>query len=296
MTDVSFLIPAHDAELFVEAAVTSALRQLLPPREVIVVDDGSDDGTAAVVERLARDDGRVRLVRHDRNRGHAAALTSGLAAAQTPLVAILDADDTATPERLGAQVPLFADRRVAVVGGAAAFVDAAGREFARVEYPTSADDARARLASSSPIVHSAATVRAEAVAAVGGYRTPFRLALDYDLWLRLAERYDLVNVPDVVVRYRVHASQGSADLERVAVETVAARAAAARRRAGRSDGLPDEPVSTDELRTLLSLDADDVAAAAASHASWFGKTLARAGAQAEADAVFAAAARLAGGD
>lgn len=290
--DVSFVIPAHDAQAFVEAAIRSALDQSLPPREVVVVDDGSTDATREVIERIASEDARVRLVRHERNRGHAAALTTGIDAAASPLVAVLDADDLATSTRLEAQVGLFADPAVAAVGGGAAFVDVEGREFARVTYPTGADEVRARLQSTSALVHASATIRTDAVRAVGGYRQAFRLALDYDLWLRLAERFDVLNVPEVVVRYRVHGGQGSADLERVAVETVAARIAADRRRRYGEDGLPSTALTTDELRTFLELDQEELAAAVAAHALWFGRTLARAGARRESEEVFAAAIAL----
>jgi succinoglycan biosynthesis protein ExoO len=105
MTDVeaqsvSVIVPAFNAEPFIARAIRSALDQTLPPREVIVVDDGSSDGTCEVVKALAVRDARVRLVKLSRNGGPSVARNAAFAAAQGNWIAVLDADDAYVPSRL----------------------------------------------------------------------------------------------------------------------------------------------------------------------------------------------------
>lgn len=98
---VSVVIPAHQAERFVAEAIESVLAQDLPAAEVVVVDDGSTDRTAAIVASFGDP---VRLVRHPENRGEAAARNTGLAAVRGELIAMHDADDRMLPHRLRVQV------------------------------------------------------------------------------------------------------------------------------------------------------------------------------------------------
>lgn len=97
---VSVIVPAFNAQATIAEAVRSALGQTLRDLEVIVIDDGSTDGTAATVAALAAADPRVRLLRHSGNRGAGAARNSGLQAARAPWLAPIDADDVMEPFRL----------------------------------------------------------------------------------------------------------------------------------------------------------------------------------------------------
>lgn len=100
MTEVSVLMPAYNVAPYVEQAVRSVLRQTLADLELLVVDDGSSDGTPVLVERVASEDNRVRLLRHARNLGPAAARNTGLAEARGRWIALVDSDDWIAPGRL----------------------------------------------------------------------------------------------------------------------------------------------------------------------------------------------------
>ncbi len=100
MAEVSVVIPAYNREALLRRAVESARAQTRPPVEVIVVDDGSADGTAALAESLG-----ARVIRHGSNRGAAAARNTGIAAARGDLIAFLDSDDAWLPRKLAVQVP-----------------------------------------------------------------------------------------------------------------------------------------------------------------------------------------------
>src|SRR5262249_40474784 len=150
---------------------------------------------------------RVMRIEHG---GIVAALNRGLADARAPLVMRMDADDVALPERMARQAAFLAgEPRVAVVGGAIEGLDRAGTRIPRGGYPRTAAETAATIMRGSPLAHPAVMMRREAILACGGYRPQFQHAEDYDLWLRVGERWGLANLPDVVLRYRNHSQNVS---------------------------------------------------------------------------------------
>jgi glycosyltransferase involved in cell wall biosynthesis len=113
---VSVLLPAYNAAACLGGAVASILGQDYPSWELLVVDDGSSDGTAGAALAAAAGDPRVRVVRRPHT-GIVGALNAGLALARGSVVARMDADDRATPDRLGAQLALLEARPDVGVAG-----------------------------------------------------------------------------------------------------------------------------------------------------------------------------------
>ena len=105
-TVASILIAAHNAEAFLDGAVSSALAQTCRAVEVIAVDDGSTDGTQELLAAWARRDGRVSVLRHAQRRGAAAARNTAIARARGRWLAVLDADDAFLPGRIERLVPM----------------------------------------------------------------------------------------------------------------------------------------------------------------------------------------------
>lgn len=236
---VSVVMSVHDGERFLAPAVLSILGQTLPAFEFIVVDDGSQDGSAAMLERLAARDARVRLFRRP-HAGLVAALNFGCAQARGRYLARMDADDVALPRRLARQVAhLDSYPRVAALGTAAEFIDAQDRPLPGE--PTLVGHARltqALHAGTCPLIHPSVTMRRALFEAVGGYRRGAPHAEDFDLWLRLGEVGELDNLPEPLLRYRRHAQQVSIrHFRQQALSNLAARASARARRAGRADPL-----------------------------------------------------------
>lgn len=130
VTEVSAVLPAYDEEgnlARTVGEVTAALAGLGIERfEVVVVDDGSDDGTPELADGLAAADARVRVVHHDRNRGYGAAVRSGFAAARYDWVFLTDGDGQFDPTELGLLLPLT-ERADAVVGYRRERADHVGR-------------------------------------------------------------------------------------------------------------------------------------------------------------------------
>jgi glycosyltransferase involved in cell wall biosynthesis len=183
---VSVILPAYNAERTVRRAIDSVLTQTVTDLELIVVDDGSEDATAEVVQAVQ--DPRVRYVRRS-HAGLPATLNAGLAEARAPVVAIQDADDWSDPRRLERELEVLDARPdVAVVGCRMPEVDAEGRELTP-RAPFEAGDAYHVLMRFNPISNPSAAYRRDVVMELGGYDTRYRCAPEYDLWLRVSDRH-----------------------------------------------------------------------------------------------------------
>jgi glycosyltransferase involved in cell wall biosynthesis len=199
---ISVLLPVRDGAAFLREALDSVLAQTLRDFELIVVDDGSEDATPAILASVR--DARLRVIRQE-PAGLVAALRRALAEARGDVLARMDADDVSLPERLGRQLhALEADERVAVVGCAIETIDEGGGVTGSWSLP--ADDAalRRRLLLRNPFTHGAVLLRRSAVEAAGGYQEGYGANEDYDLWRRIARDWRLGAVPEVLYRYRVH--------------------------------------------------------------------------------------------
>jgi len=205
---VSVLLPARDAAATLRAAAVSILRQTERDLSLVCVDDGSRDGTAEVLSRLAARDRRVRVVA-GAGEGIARALERGRAACDAEIVARMDADDVAHPRRLEVQrQALLADRSLAAVGGRVRLFPRRALRAGMIRYAawlnglTTPELVERDLLVEAPIVHPTAAIRSEALAAAGGWREgPF--PEDYDLWLRLSlAGARLTNVPALVLDWR----------------------------------------------------------------------------------------------
>ena len=184
---VSVVLPVFNGEELVAAAVESALSQSGVEFEVVVVDDGSSDGTAEVLATFA-DHPRFRLIQLPHNKGLVHALNAGIEAAQGELIARLDADDVALPGRLAAQAEVFAlDPAVVLTACAYERVLPSGKELRRPIPPLTHGALAMGAWSGNQLCHSAVMFRRRAALELGGYRPEWFLVEDYDLWLRFLD-------------------------------------------------------------------------------------------------------------
>ena len=213
--DVSVVLPVRDGERFVREAVESVLAQTLRGLELIVVDDGSADGTSRVLSDLV--DPRLRVLSRPRE-GLVPALRAGVAEAQAEYVARMDADDVSESERLRRQVEVLERRpRVGMVATWTVVIDEDGAQLRREVLPTEHVDLVRRLLLRNPFQHGSVLLRRDALEAAGGYRAAYGANEDYDLWRRLARSWELACVPQTLYRYRLHpGAVTQRDAERVA--------------------------------------------------------------------------------
>lgn len=212
----SVSIAAYEARRTVARAVCSALEQELPPCEVLVVDDGSGDDTAAVAEAAG-----ARVIRLASNHGGAAARNVGLQATTAERVAFLDADDSWTPDHLRRLDAAFGAVPDAVVafGGIVKVFESSRMEIPVPFAPHRPIDIYGALLRRNQVPMSASAVDRERCLAVGGFDESIRVAFDYDLWLRMAGLGPFVRAEGATLRYDVQSESLSSNYHRLLEES-----------------------------------------------------------------------------
>ena len=253
--DVSVVMPVYNGQRWLAQSIDSVLAQTHRNLELIVVDDGSQDQTPAILDSFARRDGRVRVVTQAKL-GIVAALNRGIAAAAAPLIARLDADDVALPSRLELQLAEFRQRKgLVLLGSRTEKIDGEGRHAGTMGQASQHRDLKAELRLRNPFVHSSVMFDKAVAQHCGGYRMAFDGAEDFDLWLRMSEEGEIAIQPKILTQYRIHGGNVSATR---AVRQVISNRLAIRCAELRSQGLPDPAeawTETPDRTTLLSTEA-----------------------------------------
>ncbi|SDG45103.1 Glycosyl transferase family 2 [Limimonas halophila] len=206
---VSVVMPAYNRAHTVGAAVDSVLAQSFADFELIVIDDGSTDATAAVVRQ--RGDARVHLVSHEHNRGLVASRNHALALSEGRYVAVLDSDDLAAPDRLARQVhALDTHPDLGEVGGWIRRIDERGRPGRIKRHPTSPRAVRAQMPWRAGIAHTTAMLRGDLARRLA-YDLAYAQAEDSDLHARVLASHEIANIGAVLGFKRSHGGQTSAD-------------------------------------------------------------------------------------
>ena len=187
---VSILMPVRNEEKFLKAALASIKAQTFQEWELVVVDDGSTDGTGGILAAAAADE-RIRVVQNS-CRGLVAALNLGLAECRGVFIARMDGDDISHPERLARQLKVFAGSpATGLVAASFRHFPRSGLKIGMLAYEawqnslTSHERIMADIFVESPFVHPGVMFRKKIIDRLGGYRD-MGWPEDYDLWLRMA--------------------------------------------------------------------------------------------------------------
>lgn len=209
-SQVDVLLAVHNGGSYLFEAVESILSQTLADFTLIVVDDGSTDGTADYLASLS--DPRLQLLRNEPGQGQTRALNRALEASRSKYVARMDADDIAEPERLEKQLAyLEAHPEVSVLGTAVTIIDGDGAPTGTWQTPVAPTCLGWQTTWRCPLCHPSTMMRPDFIRGLGGYDPRFEVAQDYDLWARaVAAGGRLAVLPERLLRYRVSENQMTA--------------------------------------------------------------------------------------
>jgi len=202
---ISIVMSAYNSENYVCEAIDSILNQSFRDFEFVIINDGSTDGTQAILNEYQKSDDRVMIVDQE-NIGLTRSLNKGVELAGGEYIARQDADDISEPNRLQKQLHFMeANPDVAVVAClSCVFNDdgiICGSDAPKFEL--SGTGIKRYLRKKNLFTHGSAMIRKSCLVKTGFYREFFRYAQDYDLWLRLSEHFDLAILPEQLYRYRV---------------------------------------------------------------------------------------------
>lgn len=201
---ISVVLPVFNAEKYLGAAIESVVSQSFKDIELIILNDGSNDSSFKIILDYAKVDQRIVAVSRE-NRGLVETLNEGVRLAKADLIARMDADDIAMPDRLRTQFAYLHDHPDCVcVGSDIEIMDDKGRKLVVWnQLQTDAAIQSGALKGHGTICHPSAMIRKDAFVQCGGYRAEMYPAEDLDLWLRLGEVGTLANVDQVLLRYRM---------------------------------------------------------------------------------------------
>jgi glycosyltransferase involved in cell wall biosynthesis len=239
--EVTVVTAVYNGERYLKASLESVLGQEGLNLECVAVNDGSTDRSGDILDDLARRDGRLRVL-HQSNCGLTKSLIRGCAAARGRYIARHDSDDVSLPGRLSRQTRLLeSDPTVSLASSWARVLGPNDEPLFEVRRPVDPALATEELLQKDfgPPGHGSVMFRADLYRRVGGYRPAFRVAQDWDLWLRLVEHGRIAFVPEVLYAYRVHESSISA---RWREQQLRLLAVSRRCQQARLHGQPEDPL------------------------------------------------------
>lgn len=219
---ISIVLPVYNAGQWIATALSSTLDAAGHTHaEIIIVDDGSTDASAQLVETWAHkaDTVRIRLIRQESNRGIVDTLNRGLDAASGRYIARMDADDVCVPERFVRQLAYLNMTGADICGS---WFTEFGQGIPRVvRWPHHEPELKAAMLFQNTLCHPTVMVKREVFDRYR-YREEYRLAEDYDLFARASAEFRMANVPEPLLRYRRHPQQAT-QTKRDAMEKVTRR-------------------------------------------------------------------------
>ncbi|KGP91098.1 hypothetical protein N780_17750 [Pontibacillus chungwhensis BH030062] len=206
--DITVVTAVYNGEEYLKESIDSILNQTFTEFEYIIVNDGSHDHTKMILDKIQ--DSRVKVIHLKNNGGAANALNIGIQEAKGKWIAIQDADDVSVKHRLEKQIDYVRShpQLVAVGSSIECITGKEKMDESSLEWEESFFNNKVNLRVdqffSTPLCHGSGFYLKEAHDAIGGYDPMFKIAYDYDLWTRMFDKGDILKIPEVLYKYRVH--------------------------------------------------------------------------------------------
>ena len=197
---VSVIMPVYNTAGYLERSIYSILNQTYSNLEFIIIDDGSTDGSLKLIEQI--DDKRIKIIQNRHNVGNYVCRNQGMRVANGKYIAVMDSDDIAMPHRLEAQVQkMESDEKVIAVG--TQFYS----DYGLSNKPRSSEVIKVSLLGNNCMLHPSLMIRKDVISGIGGYDESYTFSSDYDLACNLALRGEIVNMPDILMKYSLRENQ-----------------------------------------------------------------------------------------
>jgi glycosyltransferase involved in cell wall biosynthesis len=207
--EVTVLMSVYNGELFLRESIESILNQTFNDFEYLIINDGSTDSSKDIIESY--NDSRIVLYNNEKNRGLTKSLNIGIHRARGVYIARQDADDVSHPERLGKEVQFLSGKpQYAAVGCCINIIDKKSRIKGSIHKPISNDVIHDILKRNNCIAHGSVLIKKRCLFEVDLYDESLGAAQDYDLFMRLSEKYKLANLPDLLYSWRNQSGNVSA--------------------------------------------------------------------------------------
>lgn len=200
---VSVIMPVYNGEKYLTKAIDSILNQTFRDFELIVIEDGSTDSTSELL--AAFKDKRIRVVCNKKNIGVTNSLNIGLRQAKGDYIARCDADEINHPKRFERQVNFLNHHSdVVLVGSSVILINQDNMVIGKVDFPQTHEEICRKIIVRNSIAHPTVMFRKKTIEQVGFYRSIFNGAEDYDLWFRMLHKGKVQNLPEYLVKRRIH--------------------------------------------------------------------------------------------
>ena len=206
---ITVLMPVYNGFKYLDEAMKSILNQTFQNYEFIIIDDGSTDDSVKIIKSY--DDNRIRLVENRNNLGQSETLNKGLSLTRGKYIARMDQDDISMPERLKKQFEFMENNSDVDVCGS--WLQLMGKYNGILELETKSEKIKINLLTNENLAHPTVMIRNRTLVKYDlNYNPAYSVAQDYDLWVRMFEFCSFANIPEALIKYRMHDNQNSKKL------------------------------------------------------------------------------------
>ena len=201
---ISVLMPAYNAEKYIAEAIESILNQTFKDFEFIIIDDCSTDGTYSIIQRYAKRDDRMIVLKNEKNLKICETLNKGIEIAKGKYIARMDADDWSYPDRLEKQFKFMEENpEIGISGGTMEVCDEKMKVLNQRKYNLSDEEIRKKIFRYSPFSHPLVIIKKDILDKASFYDHDLVYAEDYDLYFRIGNFSKFGNLKDVILKYRM---------------------------------------------------------------------------------------------
>ena len=200
---ITILMSVYNGEKYLREAIDSILNQTYKDFEFLIINDGSTDRTPKILQSYK--DQRIKIINNEKNIGLTKSLNKGLKIAKGEYIARMDADDISMAERLEKQVNFLDQKKnIGLVGTSHLKINEKGKILQPVRTLTDEKELKEKLLVANKFYHGSVMFRKVCIDKVGFYREEFKSSQDYDLWLRIADYFEMRNIPEILYKWRVN--------------------------------------------------------------------------------------------